>query len=76
MKDAPRAKVLTARAIMAQGAPNGNGHGPSIRADSSLEEVLPLVAAHDGPVAVLDSAGLALGYVDRRTVITALMQAE
>jgi glycine betaine/proline transport system ATP-binding protein len=76
VKDAPRAKVLTARAIMAQGAPGGNGQRPSIRADASLEEVLPLVAANEGPVAVLDNAGLALGYVDRRTVIAALMQAE
>jgi glycine betaine/proline transport system ATP-binding protein len=76
VKDAPRAKVLTAGTIMEPGAPGGNRQHASVRADASLEEVMPLVAAHDQPLAVVDQAGAALGYIDRRSVIKALMLAE
>jgi glycine betaine/proline transport system ATP-binding protein len=77
VKDAPRAKVLTAAAIMTPGAPGANGHArPTVRAETSLEEMMPLLVEHDGPVDVVDGAGAALGYVDRAAIIRALSQGE
>jgi glycine betaine/proline transport system ATP-binding protein len=72
VKDAPRAKVLTASAIMTAGTPNSNG--ASIAPHTSLEALLPLMAAHDQPLAVVDGAGVSLGYVDRAAVLRALCQ--
>jgi glycine betaine/proline transport system ATP-binding protein len=75
VKDAPRAKVLTAGAIMTRGALNGNGPaGATIPAETSLEVLMPLVAANDQPLAVVDSAGASIGYVDRAAVLRALIQ--
>jgi glycine betaine/proline transport system ATP-binding protein len=77
VKDAPRAKVLTAAAIMAPQVAGSNGHArPTVRAEASLEDVMPLLAEHDGPIDVVDGAGVALGYLDRATLIRALSLAE
>jgi glycine betaine/proline transport system ATP-binding protein len=77
VKDAPRAKVLTAAAIMTNGAPGANGHArPTVRAETSLEDMMPLLVEHDGPIDVVDGTGTALGYVDRVAMIRALSQAE
>lgn len=77
VKDAPRAKVLTATTIMVHESPGGNGlQRPTIRPDASLEEVMPLVAEQDLPVTVVDSTGTALGYIDRTAVIKALLLTE
>jgi glycine betaine/proline transport system ATP-binding protein len=77
VKDAPRAKVLTAAAIMAPRPPGSNGQPrPSVRADASLEEIMPVCAEQDAPVAVVDSAGTPLGYVDRTAIMKALMQGD
>jgi glycine betaine/proline transport system ATP-binding protein len=74
VRDAPRAKVLTAAAVMRPGAPPEGGRA-SVRAGASLEEaLLPLVAAHDLPLMVVDGAGASLGYVDRAAVLRALCQ--
>jgi glycine betaine/proline transport system ATP-binding protein len=75
VKDAPRAKVLTAAAIMAAGSPNGNrAPGVTVQAETSLEALLPLAAARDEPLMVVDSAGTLLGYVDRAAILRALCQ--
>ena len=75
MKDAPRAKVLTAAAIMAAGSLNGNrAPGVTVQAETSLEALLPLAAARDEPLMVVDGAGAALGYVDRAAILRALIQ--
>jgi glycine betaine/proline transport system ATP-binding protein len=75
VKDAPRAKVLTAAAIMTSGSPNGTrAAGASVRAETSLEALLPLAAARDEPLTVVDGAGAALGYVDRAAILRALCQ--
>jgi glycine betaine/proline transport system ATP-binding protein len=77
VKDAPRAKVLTAAAIMAPQLAGGNGSPhPTVRADASLEEVMPVVVESETPVAVVDGTGKALGYVDRKAIIKALMLPE
>ncbi|HEX5692839.1 MAG TPA: glycine betaine/L-proline ABC transporter ATP-binding protein [Roseiflexaceae bacterium] len=77
VKDAPRAKVLTAAAIMTPRAPGANG-GPhaTVRADASLEDVMPVVAEHQDAVLVVDDSGAALGAIDRAAVIRALMLSE
>jgi len=45
-------------------------------AETSLEDVMPLLVEHDGPIAVVDGTGAALGYVDRAAIIKALSQGE
>ena len=75
VKDAPRAKVLTAAAIMAAGAPNGHhAAGATVQAETSLEALLPLAAAREEPLVVVNSAGAPLGYVDRAAILRALCQ--
>ena len=74
VKDAPRAKVLTAATIMAPYPPGFDRAGhPAIASDTTLEEVMPLLAASDRPMTVTDGAGQAIGYVDRETVLRALV---
>ena len=72
VKDAPRAKVLTAKAIM---TPMPSGYSPNGRAcgtETSLESILPMLMDGDAPVTVLHS-GDAVGMVDRAAVIRALV---
>jgi glycine betaine/proline transport system ATP-binding protein len=75
VKDAPRAKVLTAAAIMTAGAPNGNrAPGASVHAETSLETLVSMAAARDEPLIVVDDTNAALGYVDRAAILLALCQ--
>ena len=83
VKDAPRAKVLTAGAICAPGELRLNGgradgepNRPTVRAEASIQELLPLLAERDAPVTVVDDGGAALGYVDRPAILKALIQVE
>jgi glycine betaine/proline transport system ATP-binding protein len=77
VKDAPRAKILTAATIMTPGTSGTNGHTrPTVRAEACLEDVMPLLAEHDGPVDVVDQAGVALGHLDRAALIRALSLAK
>jgi glycine betaine/proline transport system ATP-binding protein len=74
-KDAPRAKVLSARIVM---KPYATGKGPqpdqrAVHPDTKLDEILPMVAASDTPVPVLDGDNQPLGYVDRAGVMQALI---
>jgi len=74
-KDAPRAKVLTVRAAMKpipSGAPIPSNHH-IVHPDMKLEEVMPFVAATDTPIPVLDDASAALGFIDRTSVMQALV---
>jgi glycine betaine/proline transport system ATP-binding protein len=73
-KDAPRAKVLSAATIMQACPPGFDPQSqPTVRSDAKLEDVLPLLAAHDGLVAVCDGAGLVVGCVERAGVMQALI---
>ena len=83
VKDAPRAKVLTAGAICAPGELRLNGGiaagepgRPTVRAEASIQELLPLLAERDTAVKVVDDGGAALGYVDRPAILKALIQVE
>jgi glycine betaine/proline transport system ATP-binding protein len=75
VRDAPRAKVLTAAAVMRRGAPPEGGRA-SVRAGASLEEALPLVAGQPGPVTVVDEHGAAVGTLDQAALLRALAPAE
>ena len=73
VKDAPRAKVLTAATIM---SPCPVGYAPDGRIatpETCLDDLMPLLADSDAPVAVMRN-GQAAGIVDRATVIRALIQ--
>ena len=74
-KDAPRGKVIAARSIMRPYDPGAGPHPdqPAVTPDAKLDDLLPLVAATDGPVPVLDGNNVPLGYVDRGSVVKALV---
>jgi glycine betaine/proline transport system ATP-binding protein len=75
-RDAPRDKVIAARTIMRPCPPGSRPapEGRSVQPATKLEDILPLVAASDSPVAVVeDEAGDVLGYVDRTCVMQALL---
>jgi glycine betaine/proline transport system ATP-binding protein len=75
VKDAPRARVLTAGGIMTPCAPvPADALAPAVAWAARLEEALPLVAAHDGPVAVVNEAHMVCGHLDRALVLRALCQ--
>ena len=72
VKDAPRAKVLTAGAIMSP-APTGlTSHDRIVHADTHLEAVLPLLADGDAAITVMQDGRVA-GVLDRASVIRALI---
>ena len=76
VKDAPRARVLTAASIMTSCTPMAHAPGqPSVLAQTRLEELLPVMAEHAEPVAVLDGAGATIGHLERGAVLRALCQA-
>lgn len=72
-RDVPRAKVLTAAAVMnpANGADAG---GQAVAADTTLEALIPRVLSYDGVLAVVNEAGGVIGSLDRRTVLLALAE--
>ncbi len=73
VKDAPRARVLTAGAIMIPCTASPAGpDGPTVALATKLEEAMPVVAAYDGPVAVVDEAHMTRGHLDRALVLHAL----
>jgi glycine betaine/proline transport system ATP-binding protein len=74
VKDAPRARVLTAANIMAACAPTpGTDAAASIGADEPVEALLPRLAASAEPLAVVDN-GQIVGHVDRTALLRALCQ--
>ncbi len=73
-KDVPRVKVLTAETIMEP--LNGQTCEHSVPAATTLEKLIPLTAATDAPLAVVDTAGNALGLVNRTCVMMALAEGE
>jgi glycine betaine/proline transport system ATP-binding protein len=72
-RDVPRAKVLTARSIMKPAAGVNGGASP-VSPDTTLEALIPLTAAKDEPLPVIDDQGRLLGVVDRTAVMLALCQ--
>jgi glycine betaine/proline transport system ATP-binding protein len=73
VRDAPRAKVITAAAIMRPcPADYAFGNRPMIRIDAHLEEIIPLVAAYEQPLPVIHEDRTPLGLIDRVAVLKAL----
>jgi glycine betaine/proline transport system ATP-binding protein len=74
IKDVPRAKVLTARSIMRP--INGESVGNrAIRSSTKLDEMIPILAATDQTMAVVDDTNRLVGCVDRQDVMWALSPA-
>jgi len=72
-KDVPRAHVLTARTIMRPADGATIGDGPSVQADTIVQDLLALVAGSDAEVRVMDGDTL-VGLVDRRAVMSSLIE--
>ena len=72
-KDVPRAHVLTARAIMAPVNGDGAADGPSVRADTVVQELIPIVAEADRTIRIMED-DVCIGVVDRGAVMRALVE--
>ncbi len=66
--DIPKAKVLTAADVMQP----GEGGGRQVRADQSVESLIPLMLDDPAPLTVVDGSGLTVGIVDRTAVMAVL----
>ncbi len=71
-EDVPRYKVLTARSVMKAGAGASINGLKRVAADTRLDELIPLTATSDAPLAVVDADGRPLGTIDRTAVMLAL----
>ncbi len=69
VRDVPRGHVLTARSIM---NPVVEGATARVAAATKVSELVPVVAATDGPVAVCEEDGSVCGSIDRLCVLDAL----
>jgi len=84
-RDVPRAKVLTARAIMTPVAEGDERPLPSsdhqtlvdgvvVSPNTKLEALIPFVVSSEQPVPVVDHDGRLVGFVDRQAVMLALAE--
>jgi glycine betaine/proline transport system ATP-binding protein len=71
--DAPRARILTARAVMRPA--NGAGFSRAVAADAKIATIAAEVDAADAPVAVVDGDTV-IGQLDRGAVMTVLVGRE
>jgi glycine betaine/proline transport system ATP-binding protein len=70
VRDVPRGHVLTARSIMRPAS--AVAAGAHVDASTKVSDLVPVVAAVDGPVAVRDDDGTVCGEIDRVCVLDAL----
>lgn len=75
VRDAPRGKILSARAIMREAAP-GEAVAGEVRAGEKVRTFAARVEASPAPFAVTDEAGRRIGVVDRRAVMSVLLGTE
>ena len=71
-KHIPRAKVLSAEAVMSPGAPEGETGG-EVAASDRIEAIADRVEASDRPFAVVDGNGTVIGSLDRRSIVDLLV---
>ena len=71
-REIPRAKVLSARAVM-QPAAGANGFAGAVAADARIEAIARQVIDAALPLAVTDGAGRLVGQVDRAAVLAVLV---
>jgi glycine betaine/proline transport system ATP-binding protein len=72
-RDIPRAKVLTARAIM-KPLQTAVATGKVCSPETPLEELLPISLASDQPILVQNEQQQSLGYIDRDAMAAALVE--
>lgn len=72
VKDVPRARVLTAAAIMRPATAADPPDAPAVRADTRLDALIPLTAAGLGRLRVVDENEETVGWVDRPGLMSAL----
>ena len=75
VKDAPRAKVLTAGVLIKmQNAEftTQNAELRRVKETTTLEQLMPLVAESDQPIAVINNDNCVVGVLDRTAVLKAL----
>jgi glycine betaine/proline transport system ATP-binding protein len=72
VKDVPRARVLTAAAIMRPPTDADPADAPTVRADTRLDALIPLTAAGAGRLRVVDENEQVVGMVDRPGLMAAL----
>jgi glycine betaine/proline transport system ATP-binding protein len=70
VRDIPRTHVLTLRWIMRPPRP-GEDEGPELDVGTTVNDAVPLVAAHDRPVLAVEN-GRVVGVVDREAVLGAM----
>jgi len=70
-RDAPRAKLISARTAMIPAPGPGQG-GAGVPAQAKIEAVAPLVLESEAPVPVLDDKGAPLGVLTRQRIIEIL----
>jgi glycine betaine/proline transport system ATP-binding protein len=71
-QDAPRAKILSARAIMRP--VNGGAIGGEVPAASRVIDIAARVEADGRPFAVVDENGRTVGVVDRAAIMSVLVE--
>ncbi|MDX1423640.1 MAG: glycine betaine/L-proline ABC transporter ATP-binding protein [Kiloniellales bacterium] len=72
-REIPRAKVLSARSIMAPAAPDAAFAG-SVMADTKIQDLAAQVVDQDAPVAVTNGGGAVIGQVSRDAVLDVLVR--
>ena len=71
-REVPRAKVLSARAVMAPAA-GADGFAGEVAADARIETIARQVVEAGRPLAVTDGAGTVIGQIDRAAVLAVLV---
>ena len=69
--NAPRDRIITARAIMEAAA---NGGGATVRAHAKIGDIASQVLQAESPVTVVDDNGSAIGSISRQAIIKALFR--
>jgi glycine betaine/proline transport system ATP-binding protein len=69
--NAPRDRIITARAVMEAGA---KGNGATVPADAKIGDIASQVLQAERPVTVVDDNGSAIGSISRLAIIKALFR--
>jgi glycine betaine/proline transport system ATP-binding protein len=71
VRDIPKTHVLTLRWIMREPRPGEADEGPQLDVGTTVNDAVPVVAGHDGPVRAVEN-GRVVGVVDRLSVLRAI----
>jgi glycine betaine/proline transport system ATP-binding protein len=71
VRDIPKTHVLTLRWIMREPHGDEAAEGPELDVSTTVNDAVPIVAAHDGPVRAVEE-GRVVGVVDRLSVLQAI----